>query len=308
MEDIITEGFSKFLKSPSPPLSINKFDTGLSKSQVFKVAALSTGKKYICKIFPISYKERIKRSTDIDDLLIRYKYPVPKTLFLDFCFTTEFSLLIQEYLEGETFYYRIIDKTVSKKLLHSIAGNLAGLHKLPNKEIWQNENAPCNNNSDWISAVKKWRPDLMLLTRQGIIDSNAHKYFDSKIQELVGLISNSLPMLCPLHWDYNPQNILVKDTNVTAVLDFESHRIGDNHAELGIIMYWFNFYDISENFITFVKQYEKIMNVPVTMEKVRGYYIFHLFSAYSYLIKCKSDSSALAKVKSMLQNSKQITK
>jgi Ser/Thr protein kinase RdoA (MazF antagonist) len=304
MENMIKKGFAKFLKDSLPSLSIKKLETGLSESQVFKVTLANTGQDYICKVFPVSYKERIENSTNIEDFLIEHKYSVPKTLFIEFEFTNEFGLLILEFVPGETFYHRITSGTVTTELLHNIAANLATLHSLPLSEVCQNKRIPCYSISDWISIVESWKQDLYLLLENNDIDKSIHNYLKGKIQELIKSITDVPVKLSPLHWDYNPQNILVEEDSVSGVLDFEIHRVGDNHAELGIVAYWFKFYDASELLTSFIEGYEKKINESVSVEKVEGYYLLQLLSAYKYLSKKKPETTDFEKVKKMLREVK----
>lgn len=269
---------------------------GLSSSKIFLVK-IDSGKKIIFKIYPKNHKERLEKEINILKELESDKIPSPRLIH----YHIEKLLLIEEYIEGKLLYEEMNKENFDSRVMVSVGKKLAELHKLPIKEIWQDKNK-INNKKEWINSVDKRNlSNLKDLRENNVISTNQlnilKKYMDNFSKEL----ENYEVYLCPIHGDYNPKNIIIDGIDVKGIFDFEIHRIAHNLNDLGIVYYWYKFYDKEILFLPLLEGYtQKIMIIEKDKSLIKKYYVMQIIGALSFLIKNNLDEVAVIKLKKLL--------
>jgi len=279
------------------PVSITQFKTGLSDSRIYKV--LHQSGEFVLKIFPKSFIERIVQQIGVVDFLIIHGVPTPKVLKVNYDFLEGYGYLIMEFIEGSTLYDLLLTSDKVDDALSSVANMLYKIHTLPSTPKWQDPSNIITTKTDWIDFVSK-----RVATAVDFVNKNRDLFSSPAIlthlQNTVEALQGCDTKLVPLHWDYNPQNILVQGDVVTAVLDFESHRIGDPYNDLGIVWYWFKFYDKEPLFYTFLNYYQTFIQSSVNMAVVRNYMILQVISALGFLLSNSKDGQAINRLRKIV--------
>lgn len=269
---------------------------GLSSSKIFLVK-LDSGKKIIFKIYPKSHKARLEKEINILKELESEKIPSPRLIHYDI----ERLFLIEEYIEGKLLYDKINEENFDLRVMISVGKKLAELHKLPIKDIWQDKNK-INNKKEWIKSVdKRNHSNLKDLKENNVIFINQLNILKKYMNNFSNELENYEVHLCPIHGDYNPKNILIEGIDVKGIFDFEIHRIAHNLNDLGIVYYWYKFYDKEILFLPLLKGYtQKIRITEKDKLLIEKYYAMQVIGALSFLIKNNLDGDAVIKLKKLL--------
>ncbi|MDP3027539.1 MAG: aminoglycoside phosphotransferase family protein [Nanoarchaeota archaeon] len=295
-EKLILEQMEKIF--PDYKISkIDKLDTGLSSSKIFLVSIRDKNQKFIFKIYPKDYKKRLEKEVNILRELKSSNIPLPNLIH----FSLKKLFLIEEYIEGKILYKIMDEMNFDKRIMISVGKSLARIHQLPPKEIWQNEEKIQNKKSWIISVEKRNSSNLKDILQFKIVSENNINFLKKYLKNFIQKIKTSKVFLCPVHGDYNPQNIIINDFEVKGIFDFEIHRIGHNLNDLGIAYYWYKFYAREELFHYLLKGYSEI--IQLTNEDrsfIETYYIMQVIGALSFLIKNNLDKDAVLRLKNLL--------
>ena len=285
-----------------PIRKINLLEGGLSKSRNYKII-LEDGRNLFVKIFPISYENRIKKEEIALRLLKNTEIPAPKLFYINYEFNNGEGVLIQEYIEGRSLKNILKKGSFNKRTLEESGKFLAKLHKYSFMGEWQDPKSKIKSKEEWIKEKVKKRNNsnienlkkLEILSAEKI--RRMEKYIDNFEKEL-----NSYDFkLCPLHGDYNLENIMINEGKVKGILDFEQHHMGHNLSDLGIAYYWFKFEGFERLFNFFLEGYKKEFAVKMDITRfLHGYYIMQVIGAISFLSKEKSSEKPLEILKDML--------
>ena len=209
--------------------------------------------------------------------------------------------LIEEYIEGELLYDEMNKNNFDQNIMFSVGKKLAELHKFLIKDVWQDKNK-INNKEEWISSVEKRnKSNLQDLEKNKIVSSNQINFLKEYLNNFLNKLKNGKVLLCPIHGDYSPKNVLIRGLEVKGIFDFEIHRIAHNLNDLGIVYYWYKFHDKEKLFLSLLEGYSKIIEVTENeKELIKAYYIMQVIGAISFLIKENIDKKALIKLKRLL--------
>lgn len=276
-------------------ITISKMN-GLSQSEVFLIK-LSNNKKIVLKKYPEKYRARFNGEIEILKELEYVDIPSPNLIDFDI----ENLLLIEEFIEGNLLFEEMKRDGFELNVMKDVGEILAKLHKIPISEIWQDKNK-INTREDWLKFTEaRNKSNLKDLQTNDIISSEQLSIISDYLEKFMKALNKSDLFLCPIHGDYNPMNILIRGEKTGGVFDFEIHRIAHNLNDLGIVYYWYEFYNKRELFAPFIEGYSQEINI--TSEDrylIESYYIMQVIGAISFLVKNKLDEKAVERLKTLL--------
>jgi tRNA A-37 threonylcarbamoyl transferase component Bud32 len=278
-------------------LKIVELNQGLSSSKIFMIRISSPSKKIILKVYPKTYENRLKKEIKILTELNQSDIPSPKIIHYDF----KKLVLIMEYIQGVNLFEYFSAKKVDGKSLVSVGKNLARIHKLPIKEIWQDKKG-IKSKKDWISFVEQRnKSNLLDIVNFSLLPEEQVNFLEEYLAEFLIKLQSSEIFLCPMHGDYSPKNILINKSQVSGILDFEIHRVGHNLNDLGIAYYWYKFYSREDLFYLILKGYKEELNLKkLDNLSIEPYYIMQVIGALSFLAKENTDKEAVSRLKNLL--------
>lgn len=232
---------------------------------------LANNEKVILKI-PYSQRKLFRELEMLE--LLEDKLPVPKVLdFWEGDEETPGAFLLT-YIQGEP-----ITELVDLKLAGQMGELLARLHQIPMKSynLVQNE-------SDWWKSIHttflNWIPECKQVMSSNLL-SNCIKVFEQFYQNLP---EPDGPRV--VHLDYRPGNILVNNSKIAGLIDFESARGGS--ADLDFtkpkIYVWDKYPKTKEEFI---KAYESIRPLPDIAKTLPFYLFYNAFGGIAWCVKRK---------------------
>lgn len=293
IDKILHDAFRDFDSSTK---LVEKIKTGLSESEIYKI---STGEDtYALKIFPKSYVSRVENQINITEELIKGKIPTPRIIKYNINFTKDKGYLVMEYVEGSTLheYFEADNETVG--MIGSCANTLSKIHSIKDTAPWQDKRNVIESKKSWIDYINK-RQDSYKSIKD--IDEVDHNKLRIKLTNFTKLLESSEIKLTPLHWDYNPQNIIIDSNQVVAVLDAESHKVGDPLADIGIFLYWLHLYKKENHIEEFIKSYSENDEFSYKIKGlVEGYATLQAIVALKYLHKNSSKKWEVVKIIELL--------
>jgi len=265
----------------------------LSSNKIFRVSFSDPDGDVIIKSFPEDYKERMKKEIDILRILERHKIPSPKLLLIDY----DKMMIVESFLKGKTLLDIMLQKDTSDSMMKMVGRELKKIHNIKDSELWQDTKQIITNKDEWLfSVIRRNELNLNDIKNQKIVNILPIERIKKYLEEFVVELKKSEIFLCPIHGDFNPANILIENSHITGILDFENHRIAHNLNELGIIYYWFKFYSKEHFFQILLDGYSKNINKKI----IEGYYLMQIIGALSFLIKNELDKKAVLRLKEML--------
>jgi len=232
-------------------------------SQVVKLI-LTTGERAILKI-PYNRKKLLREFATLN--LLKDKIPVPKVLdFFDDGFDGNGALLLS-YIDGES-----ILGEVNKDIAYQMGELLGNLHKV-NSDYFgdiESTNIVLTGN-DWWKIVFNWFQDWIPLCEKALSKDILYECIDFFREMYEGLPKPDGP--CVVHRDYRPGNILVKNSIIVGLVDFETSRYGSADIDFTKIkLYvWDKNTETKEEFL---KGYASVRKVPY-IEKTLPFYLFY---------------------------------
>lgn len=260
------------MKSNSIQEAINKFNLKVSNmidvpdshsSQVVKLI-LATGENAILKI-PYNRKKLLREFAVLN--LLKDKIPVPKVLdFFDDGFDGNGALLLS-YIDGES-----ILGEINKDIAYQMGELLGNLHRV-NSDCFRDieSNNAVLTGTDWWKIIFDWFQECIPLCEEALSKDFLYKCVDFFTEMYEGLPKPDGP--CVVHRDYRPGNILVKDSKIVGLIDFESSRYGSADIDFTKIkLYvWDKNIETKEEFL---KGYASVRNVP-DIDKTLPFYLFY---------------------------------
>jgi len=188
----------------------------------FKVKGVQgMDKPQVLRLFPGFYgEEKAEWQGMIQNLLTKHGIPVPKTnLTSSDTAILGGSFLVMDYIEGDT-----INPEEDPSILILAARTQATLHQIDGKPI-----------SDAILALGHSAESHSIDGRINWLLRRAEKY--PELEEIFRWVVDNKPKLpkkvSVVHGDFHPMNMLVKDGEVVAILDWSGFIVGDPMAGLG---------------------------------------------------------------------------
>lgn len=232
-------------------------------SQVVKLI-LETGEPVILKI-PYNRKKLLREYAVLN--VLRDKIPVPRVLdFFDEGFDRKGALLLS-YIDGKS-----ISDDVNKDMAYQMGELLGKLHGVDADYFGEIEsNNTLLTGNDWWKIIFDWFQDCIPLCEKALPKDFLYECIDFFREVYEGLPKPDGP--CMVHRDYRPGNMLVKDSKIVGLIDFESSRYGSADIDFTKIkLYvWDKNIEAKEDFL---KGYASVRNVP-DIEKTLPFYLFY---------------------------------
>lgn len=275
--------------------TISKMNS-LSQNEVFLIK-LSNGKKIVLKKYPYKYEARF--NGEIEILKELESVDIPSPMIIDF--DAKNLMLIEEFMQGQLLLGEMGGESFDSNIMKDIGWKLAKLHKVSASEVWQDKNK-INTKEDWLVFTEaRNNSNLKDLEVNGLVSAEQLSMISGYLKKFIKVLGKSSILLCPIHGDYNPMNILIQEGKTSGIFDFEIHRIAHNLNDLGIAYYWYKFYDKGELFAPFIEGYSS--EIDITGEDnylIEVYYIMQVIGAISFLHKNKLDKNAIERLKFLL--------
>lgn len=244
-------------------------------SEVCKVV-LNNGEEVIIKI-PYNKNKLMKEYRMLK--LLENKYPVAKLIeFWEGDDSIPGALLIS-YIDGKPAI-----KNIDQKLAFQMGEKLAVLHdiKVRKEEFGDMEEIIYSEKDEWWITIKQWFENCIDDCKE-ILDYNTL----NKCIEVFNYYYKDLPEPdhpSIVHMDYRPGNILVKDSEIVGILDFESTRIGSADIDFTKmkLYVWDIFKGTKEEFL---KGYRSIRRLPELDRTLNFYLLFNAFAGVSWCVK-----------------------
>lgn len=231
---------------------------------------LKSGERCILKL-PYN-KSKLYREYQILNKL-KSVLPVPEVLAFwkgnDSCS----GAMLLSHLEGEP-----ATKDVSEKLAYDMGRLLAQLHKIP-MDNYSLMDTPSNH---WLSTIKDkfyvWYDECI-----GHLETSLLKQCDMQFKKMIATMpEDEGPVL--IHFDYRPGNILIKDEEITGIIDFESSRGGS--ADVDFTKSKIYLWDESPGTKgPFLKGYESVRPVPPIDRTLPFYEFFNAFGGLAWCVR-----------------------
>jgi len=254
-------------------LKVTKIDSvPESYSSEVAILTLDSGDKVVLKI-PYS-KQKLLREKEILKLLDR-NLPVPK--ILDHWEGNEevTGALLLSYIDGVP-----ITGKIDIELSYKMGELLAKLHKTPMDSYGLVE----NEKNDWWSGVSI-RFNEWIKECEGILEDKLIKRCIDKFNDLY----KRLPKAdgpCLVHFDFRRGNILINDSEIKGLIDFESSRGGSSDVDFTKIkLYVWDRYKGTKE--AFIKGYESIRRLPDLDNTLPFYLFFNAVGGIAWCIRRK---------------------
>lgn len=238
-------------------------------SEVYSVT-LKGGEKAILKI-PYS-KTKLLREKKILDLL-KNTLPVPKVLDFWEGNNEVTGAFLLSYIDGEP-----ISGEIDRELASQMGKLLASLHNVPMEAYEYSE----TYKNDWWKSIletfENWQEHC-----KPVMDKDLY----SQCIELFHKMYEKMPPAdgpCVTHMDYRPGNILVKDSKIAGLIDFESSRGGSSSIDFtkSKLYVWDRYEGTKE---AFIKGYQSVRSLP-DLESTLPFYLLHnAFGGVSWCVR-----------------------
>ncbi len=173
---------------------------------------------------------------------------------------------------------------VDKNIAFQMGGLLAKLHNIKidkNKLLDMGENI-YNEREEWWQTIKRWFEDCVDDCREVLDLDLLNRCISLFYYYYENLPEPDYPSI--VHMDYRPGNILVHDSKINGVLDFESSRIGSADIDFSKMkIYVWDLYDNTKE--EFLNGYKEIRKLPDLDKTLPFYLLFNAFSGVSWCIK-----------------------
>ncbi|WP_432662133.1 aminoglycoside phosphotransferase family protein [Wukongibacter baidiensis] len=237
---------------------------------------LENNEKVILKI-PYNKEKLLKEYRMLQ--LLNGKLPTPK--ILDFWEGNgEISgALLLSYIDGKS----IIDN-VDGKLAFQMGELLAKLHntQIEREKLGDAYELIYTKEDEWWLTIKKWFENCADECKD-ILDADLL----NKCIKLFNLYYENLPQPdypSVVHMDYRPGNILIKNSRIVGLVDFENARIGSADVDFSKmkIYVWDQFTETKKEFL---KGYREIRPLPDIEKTLPFYMLFNIFTGVGWCVK-----------------------
>lgn len=236
---------------------------------------LQDNEKVILKI-PYSKDKLIKEYKMLQ--LLEGRIPTPK--ILDFWEGDDEipGALLLSYIDGEPITYNITDKTA-----YQMGELLAKLHsiRIERDMLGDAYELIYTEKDEWWMIIREWFEDCVedckKILNAKLLDK-CIRLFDFYYEDLP---EPDYPSI--VHMDYRPGNILIKDSNVTGLLDFETARIGSADVDFSKmkLFVWDLYPNTREEFLS---GYSTIRKLPNFEKTLPFYLLFNTFTGVGWCV------------------------
>jgi aminoglycoside phosphotransferase (APT) family kinase protein len=236
---------------------------------------LQSNEKIILKI-PYNKEKLVKEYKMLQ--LLEGKLPTPK--ILDFWEGDDEipGAILLSYIDGEPITHNITDK-----IAYQMGELLAKLHdiKIEKNKLEDTYELIYTEKDQWWQTIKEWFEDCVedckYILNAEIID---------RCIKLFNFYYNDLPepdYPSVVHMDYRPGNILIKDSNIVGLLDFENSRIGSADVDFSKmkLFVWDIYSNTREEFLS---GYSTIRKLPDLERTLPFYMLFNTFTGVGWCV------------------------
>lgn len=258
-------------------LRVKDLDT-VPESYSSKVCSLvlENDKKVILKI-PYNKDKLIKEYKMLQ--LLQGKLPTPKVL--DFWEGNDEipGALLLSHIEGKPIIYNINDT-----IAYQMGELLARLHNITIERDMLGSAYPLiyTEKNEWWQLIRRWFKNCAKDCKY-ILDvellNKCITLFDFYYDDLP---KPDYPSI--VHMDYRPGNILIKDSKITGLLDFETTRIGSADIDFSKmkLFVWDIYPNTREEFL---RGYSTIRKIPQIEKTLPFYVLFNTFTGIGWCVK-----------------------
>lgn len=282
-------------------LRVRDVDT-VPESYSSKVCSLvlQNNKKVILKI-PYSKDKLIKEYKTLQ--LLEGRLPTPRILdYWEGNHEVPGALLLS-YIEGKPITYDITDK-----IAYQMGELLAKLHdiSIERDKFGDAYELIYTERDQWWQLIREWFEDCVedckYILNMELLDK-CIKLFDFYYENLP-----KPDYLSIVHMDYRPGNILIKDSNITGLLDFETARIGSADVDFSKMkLFVWDLYPNTRD--EFLSGYSTVRKLPDFEKTLPFYLLFNTFTGVGWCVKREKTNDNfcnqnIVKLKEIIKQSK----
>jgi aminoglycoside phosphotransferase (APT) family kinase protein len=237
---------------------------------------LSNNEKVILKI-PYNRDKLLKEYKMLE--LLEGKLPTPKVL--DYWEGNEKipGALLLSYIDGKS----VIDK-IDEKIAFEMGMLLAKLHniEIEGSELGNAYKLIYTEKDEWWKTIRRWFQncieDCKAVLNPELLDG-CIELFDSYYQKLP---KPDYPSV--VHMDYRPGNILIKNSKIAGLVDFENSRIGSADVDFSKMkLYVWDLYPETKE--EFLKGYSMVRPLPEIEKTLPFYMLFNAFAGVGWCVR-----------------------
>lgn len=187
--------------------------------------------------------------------------------------------IILSYIKGKP-----ATKIVDKNIAFQMGELLARLHnvKIDRSQIIDMEKIIYTKREEWWKTIRKWFENCIDDCKEALDTDLLNKSIELFNYYYENLPEPDYPSI--VHMDYRPGNILVYNSRINGVLDFESSRIGSADIDFAKMkIYVWDVFDNTKK--EFLEGYKGIRKLPNLDRTLTFYLLFNAFSGVSWCVK-----------------------
>jgi aminoglycoside phosphotransferase (APT) family kinase protein len=196
----------------------------------------------------------------------KLKIPVPKII------SVKKDYLIEELIEGEDMEDENLSKKIQEKILSDLGRYTKRMHSVKTKGFGYFDKEGIGKNKTWKEFIyKDFLETLEDNFKLGVIDKDIFEKVNNYLQENKKILNIKSPRL--LHADLADCNIIIKNKNISGIIDASDSISGDPYYDLGVVRKNFG----EDLFNEFLKGYGKINKKKLTFYTIY-YYNWKIYS------------------------------
>ncbi|MCG8538438.1 MAG: aminoglycoside phosphotransferase family protein [Clostridia bacterium] len=187
--------------------------------------------------------------------------------------------LLLSYIEGRP----VVDK-INEKIAFQMGILLAKLHNvyIEKNKLGKAYKLIYTEKNEWWSTIKKWFENCVEDCKDVLEPELMNKCIELFDLHYEVLPEPDYPSV--VHMDYRPGNILVKDSDVTGLVDFENARIGSADVDFSKMkFYLWDLYPYAKE--EFLRGYSLIRPLPDIEKTLPFYELFNAFTGVGWCVK-----------------------
>jgi len=258
-----------------------------SDNRVFRISA--GGVRYVLKFVAPKRVNAITHERAITDYLTACGFPVSHSIATTTLPDMMGIATLCSYLPGQSARVRYEQADFARRnaLMDVLAALLARVHCLPldeTRDFWQYPEDRVDVPTDWATRFvqKKIASDLAWIT--DVLPEEMRAPFTHEITAWGQWLATAPVPLAPLHGDFYLDNVLMEDSGVTGILDWEAARLGDPMWDLARTEAA-AFVDMPGAFARFLMVYAERVPWAVDANRIRRYRLLMAIGDLRYAVR-----------------------